>query len=129
MPQRAGRGTLALIVTEPPAMHVIRHGALPRTSTGGCHQQLVAGAGLGQAPVEVHLLSLDAGGHTHTAAHGEVRVVLVLAGSGKQRLGSDPQSFHAPCTLIVPAGVSHEIVNNGMLPLQLVAIGPRPVQP
>lgn len=101
---------------------VIRHTALPARCDAGCHRQLVAGPGIGALPVRVELLSLEAAACTAMAAQPHAQAVVVLAGSGKLRLGSDPQSFTAPCTLLVPAGVAHEIVNNGVLPLQLVAI-------
>jgi mannose-6-phosphate isomerase-like protein (cupin superfamily) len=104
-------------------MHVINHSALPRNGSDGCQRQTVAGAAVGPAPFEVELLCVDAGGRWSTAAQPNARVLLVMAGSGKQRLGNEPQPFHAPCTLIVPAGLAHEIVNNGVLPLRLVAIG------
>lgn len=103
-------------------MHVINHSALPRTGGGGCQRQTVAGAAVGPAPFEVELLCVEAGARLSTPAQLHVRVLLVLAGSGKQRLEADPQHFHAPCTLIVPGGMAHEIVNNGVLPLRLVAI-------
>ncbi|MGA0608806.1 cupin domain-containing protein [Caldimonas sp. KR1-144] len=103
-------------------MHVINHSALPRTGCDGCQRQTVAGAAVGPAPFEVELLCVEAGARWTTPAQPHPRVLLVLAGTGKQRLEADPQHFHAPCTLIVPAGVAHEIVNNGVLALRLVAI-------
>lgn len=103
-------------------MHLINHSALPRTGHDGCQRQTVAGAAVGPAPFEVELLCVDAGSRWSSEPHPLARVLLVMAGSGKQRLGNEPQPFHAPCTLIVPAGLAHEIVNNGVLPLRLVAI-------
>lgn len=104
-------------------MHVINHTSLPRSSPSeGCECRLVAGATVGDAPVEVHLLQLAPGAATPSCCHDAALVVLVLDGCGKQRVEGAPQSFAAPCTLCVPAGAAHEIVNNGVTPLQLVVI-------
>lgn len=104
------------------SLPVIRHGALPCHHEAGCRRQLVAGPELGALPLRVELLSLEAAARTGGTAQAAPQALVVLAGSGKLRLGCDPQAFQSPCTLLVPAGVAHEIVNNGVLPLQLVVI-------
>ena len=109
-------------------MHVINHTSLPREHGDGCECQTVAGPQLCDAPFEVRLLRLEAGAATPPCRHDTARVVLVLSGSGKERLEGAPQSFHAPCTVHVPAGSEHQIVNNGVTPLQLVVIAAVPVQ-
>jgi hypothetical protein len=48
-------------------------------------------------------------------------VVVVLRGRGEVRMGGDAVSFAAPCTLIAPPGVAHQIVNVGTEPLEAVA--------
>ena len=85
-------------------MHVINHTSLPREHGDGCECQTVAGPQLCDAPFEVRLLRLEAGAATPPCRHETARVVLVLSGSGKERLEGAPQSFHAPCTVHVPAG-------------------------
>lgn len=119
MPADAGFATVQGMDSPLP---VIRHGALPSHSEAGCRRQLVAGPAIGALPLRVELLSLEVAARTASAAQAEPQALVVLAGSGKLRLGCDPQPFQSPCTLLVPAGVAHEIVNNGVLPLQLVAI-------
>ncbi len=103
-------------------MHVIQHTALPRVCDAGAQRQSVAGAALGGLPFDVELRSLDAGACTVLPARAGRSAVVVLTGSGKLRLEGGVQVFHAPCTLILPAGAEHPIVNHGALPMQLVCI-------
>ena len=106
-------------------MHVINHTSLPREQRDGCDCQTVAGHALG-GPFEVQMLQLAPGAATPPRRHAAARVVLVLAGSGKQRLEGAPQSFQAPCTVQVPGGAEHQIINSGLTPLQLVVIAVSP---
>jgi mannose-6-phosphate isomerase-like protein (cupin superfamily) len=107
-------------------MHVINHASLPREQRDGRDCQTVAGRELDGAPFEVQMLQLAPGAVTPPSRHTAARVLLVLAGSGKQRLDGAPQSFQAPCTVHVPGGAEHQIVNNGLTPLQLVVIAASP---
>ncbi|HSV69465.1 MAG TPA: cupin domain-containing protein [Methylibium sp.] len=111
-----------------PTMSLIHHGSLPVQSHAGCCSLLVAGAALGPAPFEVRTVGLAPGASAATPDAALARVVVVLSGAGKQRLAGEPQAFQAPCTLIVPAGAAHEIVNNGVLPMQMVVIGVPPMK-
>ena len=103
-------------------MHVIHHATLPRDAEGGCCRQTVAGASICAAPFVVQTVAVEPGGATVAVTHGPALVVLALAGSGKLVLDGGPERFHAPCTLIVPAGAGHRFVNNGATPLQLVCV-------
>jgi mannose-6-phosphate isomerase-like protein (cupin superfamily) len=49
-------------------------------------------------------------------------VVVALEGSGKLVLEGGPERFQAPCTVVLPAGATHRIVNNAATPLQLVCV-------
>ncbi|MGE5115983.1 MAG: cupin domain-containing protein [Betaproteobacteria bacterium] len=112
-------------------MHVIDHTCLPRDAADGRECQTVASQALCGVPFEVRVLRLAPGAATPPGRCGTAQVVLVLAGSGKQRVDGGPQGFHAPCTVHVPAGAEHQIVNNGMTTLQLVVIAapPNPAAP
>jgi quercetin dioxygenase-like cupin family protein len=107
-------------------MHVINHASLPREQRDGRDCQTVAGRELDGAPFEVQMLQLAPGAVTPPSRHTAARVLLVLAGSGKQRLEGAPQGFQAPCTVHVPGGCEHQIINNGLTPLQLVVIAASP---
>jgi mannose-6-phosphate isomerase-like protein (cupin superfamily) len=115
-------------------MHVIHHSMLPGCFDEGCSTRTVAGAGVCQAPFEVQLHGLEPGAATAPLELTEARVVVALAGSGKLVLDSGPQRFHAPCTLLVPAGARFQLINNAATPLQLVsvfvpAVRPEVIQP
>ena len=103
-------------------MHVIDHTCLPRDSAEGRECQTVASPALCGVPFEVRVLRLAPGAATPAGCCERAQVVLVLGGSGKERRDGGPQGFHAPCTLHVPAGAEHQIVNNGVTTLQLVVI-------
>jgi uncharacterized cupin superfamily protein len=106
-------------------MHVIQHTALPRVCDAGAQRQTIAGAALGDLPFDVELRHLEAGASTVLPARVARGAVIVLAGCGKLRLEGGVQAFHAPCTLILPAGAEHPIVNHGALAMQLVCIDAR----
>jgi len=103
-------------------MLVISHACLPSSHHDGCICQTVAGPALGVSSIDARVWTVPASATMPASVDARPRVVLVLAGSGKQRLAGAPQSFHAPCTLIVPALAEHEVVNTGALPLHLVVI-------
>ena len=103
-------------------MNVIHHSMLARQSNDGCCVQTVAGAELCQAPFEVQVLSVDAGGRTAHETHQQPRILVALSGSGKLLLACGPQRFTAPCTLVIPAGADSRLVNNAATPMQLVSV-------
>ena len=115
-------------------MNVIHHATLARSSDDGCCVQTVAGAALCQAPFEVQVLSVEAGGRTAQETHEQARILIVLSGSGKLLLACGPQRFTAPCTLVIPARAGFRLVNNAATPMQLVSVflpagSPEVIQP
>lgn len=125
---RGATTRLSLIVGAAPfAMHVIDHTCLPRDAADGRDCQTVASPALCGVPFEVRVLHLAPGAATPRGCCGAAQVVLVLAGSGKERRDGCPQGFHAPCTVHVPAGAEHQIVNNGVTTLQLVVVAAVPL--
>ncbi|HUP07307.1 MAG TPA: cupin domain-containing protein [Caldimonas sp.] len=109
-------------------MHVIHHAALPRQADAGCSTRTVAGASVCAAPFVVRTVAIDPGACTAAPA-ADALVLIALDGTGKLLVDGAPQRFHAPCTLIVPEGASHRVVNDGATPLQLVCVhatGARP---
>ena len=78
--------------------------------------------GARREPHRASVWTVPAGAATPAREHDAPCVVLVLAGSGKHRIAGAPQHFRGPCTLLVPPGAEHEIVNTGALPLQIVVI-------
>jgi uncharacterized cupin superfamily protein len=104
-------------------MYVICHTSLPRTShPSGCRSLCAAGRARGLTQFEAWIHELDAGAASVPCTHAAEQALLVLAGGGKLMLAGAPHRFNAPCTLIVPAGVEHQIVNHGAQTLQYVAV-------
>ena len=108
-------------------MLVISHSALPRDPPDGPNPRVgVAGAAPGSSccvqASNAWIPCAATGCHRHD---GEL-AILVLQGSGKLQLPDGPQRFQAPCTLIVPAGAEHQVVNHGGGLLQLVAVAAPP---
>jgi len=103
-------------------MHVIHHATLPRHAEGGCSVQTVADASMCAVPLRVQTLVVEPGSATEPLTAAPARVVIAIAGCGKLVLDSGPERFHAPCTLVVPAGSAHRIVNHGATPLELVCV-------
>ena len=108
-------------------MLVINHSALPRDPPDGPNPRVgVAGAAQGIHGFEAWTQQLEPGASTGCQRHDGELAILVLQGSGKLQLPGGPQRFQAPCTLIVPAGAEHQVVNHGGGLLQLVAVAAPP---
>jgi quercetin dioxygenase-like cupin family protein len=103
-------------------MYVVHHRPSPADSAPGHRRVLAAGREFGITCFEATLHTLDAGGTlTPRASSGESAAV-VLNGGGKLLVDGAPYRFHAPCTLLLPAGDELAIVNNGVEQLQLLLI-------
>jgi len=85
-------------------MLIVNHAVLPVELHPGWQSQCVAGPALGCAGFEVRVIELEAWASADLSVHRGERVLLVQAGSGKQRLDGEPQAFHAPCTACAGAG-------------------------
>jgi|GEM_PF-661545 len=115
------------LVPQHPGMLVISHGALPHDLPGHPAPCLhVAGRAQGITEFEVWTQQLDPGARTEPRRHEGTLAILALQGSGKLLLPGGPQRFQAPCTLIVPAGAEHHLVNHGGTVLQLVGVAAPP---
>ena len=101
-------------------MHVVQHAHLPHLSAAGELRIAAADSSRGISAFEVWVRTLEAGAHTDCQRHAGELVVLALTGGGKLLVDGGPQRFSGPCTLVIPAGVQFQLVNNGTAPLQLV---------
>ncbi len=115
-------------------MNVISHTMLPRHLDEGRCTRTVADAVLCGSPFQVETACIEAGTATAGAVHPQLRVVVVLAGSGKLILDAGPLRFSAPCTLRLPAGAPHRFINDTAVAMQLVTVymptpGPESAQP
>lgn len=111
-------------------MHVVHHTHLPCECSAGLRRLVAAGRDQGIAAFEVWLMTLEPGAATRELWHVGELVAVAQEGSGKLLVDGGPQRFRAPCSLLVPAGCSFQVANNGSTPLQLVWVcthAPQPV--
>lgn len=101
-------------------MHVIDHSTLPRVHALGRHRFAAAHSGLGFAPFELWMEVLEIDARADLQPIESDRVVLVLTGHGKLLVEGASQRFHAPCSLLLPAGTDSQVINVGAEPMQLV---------
>jgi quercetin dioxygenase-like cupin family protein len=103
-------------------MLIISHASLLPSRRGDCSCRLIAGPSLGTAWLQVVEWTLAPGASANLRHQPGAFAVVVSSGAGKQRLAGEPQAFAAPCTLVVPERVEHEVVNTGSVAMQLLAI-------
>lgn len=107
-------------VTQFQIMHVIDHSTLPRLHAEGRQRFAAAHRGLGFAPFELWMEVLEIDARVDLQPIECARVVLVLTGHGKLVVDGAAQRFHAPCSLVLPAGIDSQVVNIGAELMQLV---------
>jgi quercetin dioxygenase-like cupin family protein len=106
-------------------MSVIRNRDVPSFEIQGSVITGLATPSHGAREVEVWHSMLAPGSGTPPHVHDAEEVVVVLRGRGELRVGEQsPISFAAPCTLIAPAGLIHQIVNVGTETVESVAALP-----
>jgi mannose-6-phosphate isomerase-like protein (cupin superfamily) len=110
-------------------MHIVHHAHLNCEHRQGELRLVAAGREQGIAAFEVWLTTLEPGATTREMCHDGELVAVAHAGAGKLLVDGGPQRFQAPCSLLVPAGSSFRIANNGGAPLHLVWVCTRPPRP
>jgi mannose-6-phosphate isomerase-like protein (cupin superfamily) len=108
-------------------MHVIDHSTLPRLHQAGRRRFAAAGRQFGFAAFELWIETLEVNARADLEPQHSDRVVLVLAGHGNMHLDSGPQRFHAPCSLMLPAGAECQVVNIGAEALEYVMVFTTPL--
>lgn len=107
-------------------MLIISHASLAPLRRGECTCRIVAGASLGTPWLQAAEWTLAPGASANLRHQPGAFAVVVSSGTGKQRLAGESQSFAAPCTLVVPERVEHEVANTGSVTMQLLALEPGP---
>ena len=109
-------------------MYVIEQPAPAATPIPGIRHATWAGAAEGLASISLWRQSIDPGGATPPHSHPCDEVVLCLAGQGEVHVDGVAHPFAAHQTVILPAGVPHQIFNTGEVPLECTAVfGATPV--
>lgn len=110
-------------------MHIIDNATIAATGLPGITHRTLASGADGLTSLSVWMQSLDPGAATPPHRHDCDEVVLVLAGHGELHLGGEVQQFGPEQTIVLPAGLDHQIVNSGDQPLRtLAAFAATPVQ-
>ena len=81
----------------------------------------LAGPAQGLRSLEVWDQVVAPGGATPTHRHDCEEVIVVLQGKGRCEFEGSGCDFQAPATLIIPAGVVHQITNTGETDMRVVA--------
>ncbi|MGH7365767.1 MAG: cupin domain-containing protein [Candidatus Rokuibacteriota bacterium] len=105
-------------------MAIVNHRDVPTFELQGNLMIGVATPSHGARQVEAWYTTLAPGAATPPHVHDAEEIVVVLRGRGELRVGEGRLSFEAPCTLIAPAGVCHQILNTGEETVEAVAAMP-----
>lgn len=72
--------------------------------------------------LQLVLMSIPAGGEIGKEVHGVDQFLRIEAGEGKAILNGDEHALTDGSAVVVPAGVTHNIVNTGDEPLKLYSL-------
>jgi len=111
-----------LAADEVPTALVIPHADLPRYGSNGNTLYGVSTPGLGAKQIEVWRSSIAPGSGTPLHQHDCEEVFIFFKGEGKVKINGEEVFYKAPCTVIIPADVDHEVLNTGDEPTDHVTI-------
>jgi mannose-6-phosphate isomerase-like protein (cupin superfamily) len=102
-------------------MYAHRNAELPAASLPGIEHTTLAGADLGARHLSLWRQTMAPGAATPPHRHDCEEVVLVESGHGHVIIDGRRIDFGPDTTLVLPAGVDHQIVNSGSEPMRSVA--------
>ncbi|KRP36917.1 MAG: hypothetical protein ABS34_05265 [Opitutaceae bacterium BACL24 MAG-120322-bin51] len=102
--------------------HVVPHHALREFSNNGITVVGIATKGHGADEYEVWKTQIAVHGKTPLHSHDSEEVFVILKGQGEAIIGGEVHLFEAPCTLIAPAGIAHQLVNTGATETDAVVV-------
>ncbi|WP_437756356.1 dimethylsulfonioproprionate lyase family protein [Sorangium sp. So ce1389] len=109
-------------------MTVLNIASIEKLSLPGLAHQTLAGPRDGLRSVEVWMQTIAPGAQTPRHRHACEEVVVVLRGSGTCEIDGEVSSFGPGSTIILPAGVPHQIANTGADEMHVIAaLGAAPV--
>ena len=76
----------------------------------------------GAAEHEVWRSQIAPGSKTPLHSHDSEETFVVLRGEGIAKIGDETLKFKAPCTIIAPAGVPHQVINTGKVATESIVI-------
>jgi mannose-6-phosphate isomerase-like protein (cupin superfamily) len=102
-------------------MYVIDHARLAPSSIPGIEHRTIASRAQGLQHLSLWRQSLIAGGATPPHRHDCEEVVVILAGRGRLQVEGVAHTFGPDMTLVIPAGMDHQIFSDGPEPLECIA--------
>jgi quercetin dioxygenase-like cupin family protein len=102
-------------------MTVLNIASIEKLSLPGLTHQTLAGPRDGLRSVEVWMQTIAPGAQTPRHRHACEEVVVVLRGSGTCEIDGSSLTFGPGSTLILPAGVPHQIANTGEDEMHVIA--------
>ncbi len=102
-------------------MNVTEQSRPAATPIPGVAHATWAGQADGLRQLSVWRQTLAPGAVTPVHLHDCDEVVLCLSVNGELHADGRAQRFGADCTLVIPQGLEHQIVNTGPMPMDLVA--------
>lgn len=94
-------------------MYVIDHAQIEASSIPGISHRTVASAALGAERLSVWRQTVAPGAATPPHRHDCEEAVVVLAGRGRLVVDGREHAFGPDMTLVIPAGVDHQIFSDG----------------
>ncbi len=108
--------------TCPAVGKVISHEGLKTYTFNGNVLQGVATGAMGCEEFEVWRTSWEVGGATPMHVHATEEIFIFLKGKGRAIIGGEEFEFEAPCTIICPANVPHQLFNAGDEPTDSILV-------
>lgn len=105
-----------------PEGKVVDHADLRTYVFNGNALQGIATAPMGAREFEVWRSHLAVGGCTPKHTHATEEIFIVLKGNGRAVIGEQEFFFEAPCTVICPAHVPHQLFNLGDEPTDSILV-------
>jgi len=105
-------------------MEIVNHRDVPTFELQGNVMIGVATPSHGAQQVEAWHTTITPGAATPPHVHSAEEIVVILRGNGEIQVGDSRAAFNAPCTLIAPAAIPHQIFNTGSEPIEAVAAMP-----
>jgi quercetin dioxygenase-like cupin family protein len=102
-------------------MQILTNHTPARTPIPGIEHVTLAGSHTGLRNLSVWKQSMSAGKATPPHRHACEEVVLCIAGVGELHADGRAERFTAGQTIIIPAGVDHQLLSIGPEPLETIA--------
>lgn len=101
---------------------VIPFAKVQQHKLGNSTLQGLATRSLGARQHEVWRSVIEPGGKTPFHTHDSEETFVFLSGEGVIKYGDKTVSFKAPCTVIAPGGIPHQVINTGKVATEQIVI-------